>query len=71
MTLARVGSGSGPDVARLRDIRARAANAALYAAGGVRNASDLAALKRDGITGALVASSLHAGELTRADLNAL
>jgi HisA/HisF family protein len=71
MTLARVGSGSGPDVARLRDIRARAANAALYAAGGVRNASDLAALKRDGITGALVASSLHAGELTRADLDAL
>lgn len=71
MTLARVGSSAGPDIARLRDIRARSANAALYAAGGVRNASDLAALKREGIAGALVASSLHAGELTGADLEAL
>ena len=71
MTLARVGSGAGPDVARLREIRAPAANASLYAAGGVRNAADLAALKREGIAGALVASSLHAGELTRADLEAL
>jgi phosphoribosylformimino-5-aminoimidazole carboxamide ribotide isomerase len=71
MTLARVGSGAGPDMARLRDIRALAANAALYAAGGVRNANDLARLKTESIAGALVASSLHAGELTRADLNAL
>jgi phosphoribosylformimino-5-aminoimidazole carboxamide ribotide isomerase len=71
MTLARVGSGAGPDIARLRDIRARAANAALYAAGGVRNAGDLAALRREGIAGALVASSLHAGELTRTDLETL
>jgi HisA/HisF family protein len=71
MTLARVGSGAGPDIARLREIRARAPNAALYAAGGVRNAADLAALAREGIAGALVASSLHAGELTGADLEAL
>jgi phosphoribosylformimino-5-aminoimidazole carboxamide ribotide isomerase len=71
MTLGRVGSGAGPDITRLRDVRARAANATLYAAGGVRNASDLAALKREGIAGALVASSLHAGELTRSDLEAL
>src|SRR4051812_44656392 len=71
MTLARVGSGAGPDIARLREIRARAPNAALYAAGGVRNAGDVAALKREGIAGALVASSLHAGELTRAELEAL
>lgn len=71
MTLARVGSGAGPDIVRLRDIRARAASAALYAAGGVRNAGDLAALAREGAAGALVASSLHAGELTRADLQAL
>ncbi|MEJ0074473.1 MAG: HisA/HisF-related TIM barrel protein [Alphaproteobacteria bacterium] len=71
MTLARVGSAAGPDIARLRQIRARAANAALYAAGGVRNSDDLAVLKRAGIAGALVASSLHSGDLTRADLEAL
>jgi len=70
MTLARVGSGAGPDLSRLGEIRARAGDAALYAAGGVRNAGDLAALKHEGIAGALVASSLHAGELTRADLEA-
>jgi phosphoribosylformimino-5-aminoimidazole carboxamide ribotide isomerase len=71
MTLARVGSGAGPDIARLREIRALAANAALYAAGGLRNPNDLAVLKREGIAGALVASSLHAGELTRTDLERL
>jgi len=71
MTLARVGSDAGPDITRLREIRARTAKASVYAAGGVRNAADLAALKREGIAGALVASSLHAGELTRTDLEAL
>ena len=71
MTLARVGSRAGPDIARLRNVRGDAPNASLYAAGGVRNANDLAMLQREGIAGALVASSLHAGELTAADLESL
>jgi HisA/HisF family protein len=71
MTLARVGSGAGPDLDRLAAVRAAAPQRRVYAAGGVRDANDLAALERAGIAGALVASSLHDGHLTGADLNAL
>ena len=68
MTLARVGSGAGPDLERLAQIRLRAGNRPIYAAGGVRNGDDLAALRRAGIAGALVASSLHDGRLTGTDI---
>ncbi len=68
MTLARVGSANGPDMDRLSAIRARAPDKLIYAAGGVRDPSDLAALRRAGIAGALVASSLHNGKLTGAQL---
>ena len=68
MTLARVGSGAGPDLARLAAIRAAAPRCAIYAAGGIRDASDLAQLTAAGIAGALVASSLHDGQLDRASL---
>jgi len=64
MTLARVGSALGPDVNRLSAIRSRVPEKLVYAAGGVRNAVDLAALSRAGIAGALVASCLHNCELT-------
>ena len=71
MTLARVGSGAGPDIDRLAAIRDVAAGRAIHAAGGVRDASDLAALARAGIAGALVATSLHDGRLRRADIEKL
>ena len=71
MTLARVGSAAGPDLERLAAIRKISENRQIYAAGGVRHAVDLAAIKRAGIAGALVASSLHDGRLTRADIAAL
>ena len=41
MTLARVGSGAGPDLARLAAIRSIAGGREIYAAGGVRDAADL------------------------------
>ena len=41
MTLARVGSGGGPDLDRLRALRRMAPGKRLYAAGGVRGADDL------------------------------
>ena len=41
MTLARVGSGAGPDLDRLGRIRDAAAGKKVYAAGGVRDAGDL------------------------------
>jgi phosphoribosylformimino-5-aminoimidazole carboxamide ribotide isomerase len=68
MTLARVGSGTGPDMDRLSAIKARVPDKLVYAAGGVRDAMDLAALARAGIAGALVASSLHSESLTGAQI---
>ena len=68
MTLARVGSGAGPDLARLSEIQAKSAQRSIYAAGGVRDAADLAVLNGLGIAGALVATSLHDGRLTGADI---
>jgi phosphoribosylformimino-5-aminoimidazole carboxamide ribotide isomerase len=68
MTLARVGGDAGPDMDRLADIKRRAPDAMLYAAGGLRGVSDLMRLKQAGISGVLVASALHDSRLTRADL---
>lgn len=67
MTLARVGAGTGPDVSGLSRLRSAAPDARLFAAGGVRGIGDLATLRAAGIAGALVASALHEGLLTRAD----
>jgi phosphoribosylformimino-5-aminoimidazole carboxamide ribotide isomerase len=68
MTLARVGSASGPDMNRLATIKSRVVNRQVYAAGGVRDANDLVLLARVGIAGALVATSLHNGTLTGAQI---
>jgi phosphoribosylformimino-5-aminoimidazole carboxamide ribotide isomerase len=71
MTLGRVGSRAGPDLDRLCAIRDIAASRDIYAAGGVRDGADLAALKHVGIAGALVATSLHDGRVTSSDLEAV
>ena len=71
MTLARVGSAVGPDLARLAAIGSIAEGRELYAAGGVRDAGDLAELKALGAAGALVSSALHDGRLVRSDLEAI
>lgn len=68
MTLTRVGAGAGPDFARLRDIKAMAGDRSVIAAGGVRDEADIRALVTLGIEGALVATSLHDGTLTPAQL---
>ncbi|WP_072392419.1 HisA/HisF-related TIM barrel protein [Hyphomicrobium sp. CS1GBMeth3] len=68
MTLARVGSGEGPDLTRLAAIVARAGNRQIYAAGGVRDVDDLKALRDIGVAGALIATALHSGKVTPGDL---
>ena len=68
MTLASVGAAAGPDRARVAELVARGPDRAVYAAGGVRDGADLAALAATGAAGALVASALHAGTLTAAAL---
>lgn len=71
MTLARVGSGAGPDLERLCSLRETAPGREIYAAGGVRDAADLLNLKRVGMAGALVASCLHDGRLSASEIAAL
>lgn len=70
MTLARVGSDAGPDLAAYRQIRARGGQRKIYLAGGMRGRDDLATLQASGAAGILVASALHDGRLTAADLAA-
>jgi len=70
MTLARVGSGRGPDFDRLRLVKALAGDRRIFAAGGVRHAEDVIALS--GLAaGVLVASALHDGAIDRDDLKRL
>ncbi len=71
MTLARVGAGLGPDLISLCEILRRAEGRRVFAAGGVRSVGDLVALKEAGAAGALVATALHDGRLTRTELTRL
>ena len=71
MTLARVGSAAGPDLVRFSAIRSIAGGRELYAAGGVRDARDLSALKAAGASGALIATALHERRIDAADLAAM
>ena len=72
MTLGRVGGASGPDLETIGRVietaRTRPAPPNVYAAGGVRNRADLAALTHLGATGALISTALHAKTITAADL---
>jgi phosphoribosylformimino-5-aminoimidazole carboxamide ribotide isomerase len=71
MTLAKVGSAAGPDFERLSQIKAKAGNRSVIAAGGVRNEADIRALSSLGVEAALVATSLHDGTLTPGQLASL
>jgi HisA/HisF family protein len=71
MALHRVGTGTGPDTGLLESVRARAPDKALYAAGGIRDNRDLQALADAGAAGVLIATALHKGRITRANLEAL
>lgn len=71
MALHEIGAARGPDIALLQRLQRLAPHAALYVAGGVRDAADLDRLAALGVRGALVATALHAGALTAADLAGL
>jgi len=63
MTLDRVGTASGPDLATLPRLRALAPGRDWVGAGGVRDAGDLRAAATTGARAWLVASALHDGTL--------
>lgn len=75
MTLNAVGNMQGVDLERLNNTmqlnKARKNLAKLYAAGGVRNVADMQLLQKMGISGALIATALHAGHLSKADIQSL
>jgi HisA/HisF family protein len=71
MSLARVGSETGPDLARLQSIVASADGRAVYAAGGVRDIRDLEKLVSAGARGAILATALHGQAVTPKEIAAL
>jgi phosphoribosylformimino-5-aminoimidazole carboxamide ribotide isomerase len=72
LDLARVGTGGGAGTEELiRHLAGARPQVEVYAGGGVRGRDDLARLKTLGARGALIASALHDGRLTRADLAGL
>lgn len=70
MTLARVGSGAGVDIEKLKYFQQLSPPTKFVASGGIRDKADLAVLKTIGIEFALCASALHSGKITVEDLNA-
>jgi phosphoribosylformimino-5-aminoimidazole carboxamide ribotide isomerase len=69
--LARVGTGRGLDLGLISRVRDAAAGLTLLAGGGVRGMEDIARLADAGCDGALVATALHDGRLTAADVASL
>jgi phosphoribosylformimino-5-aminoimidazole carboxamide ribotide isomerase len=68
MQLSRVGSNNGPDVESLQRLRRQHPDKQFIAAGGVRDADDLDRLAACGISHALLATALHTGAISAADL---
>ncbi|MES9945083.1 MAG: HisA/HisF-related TIM barrel protein [Candidatus Thiodiazotropha sp.] len=69
MSLSRVGTSSGPDMARLQQLLKLQPRLRLYAAGGVRNPHDLEQLRSIGTTGALLSTALHQGVIDHKDID--
>lgn len=70
MNLARVGSLEGPDLRQLSRFVAEHPDHRFIAAGGVRDAADLAGLQQAGATAVLLASALHQQTLARDSVEA-
>ena len=71
LDLGRVGTGVGVDLGLLESLRRRLPNVRLLAGGGVLTRLDLERMRDTGCDGALVASAIHNGRLTAADLAAV
>jgi phosphoribosylformimino-5-aminoimidazole carboxamide ribotide isomerase len=71
LDLGRVGTGCGVDLGLLETLRSRLPGIRLLAGGGVLTRRDLERMRDAGCDGALVASAIHNGRLTAADLAAV
>jgi len=70
LALLQVGTGAGPDLETLRAARADFPHLRLIAGGGVRTPEDLQTLAEAGADGVLLATALHRGWITAADIRA-
>jgi len=68
LDVARVGAGAGPDLETFRRIRTVAGDVPVLAGGGVRDVEDLRTLSQAGCAGALIATAIHEGGLTPANV---
>jgi phosphoribosylformimino-5-aminoimidazole carboxamide ribotide isomerase len=71
LDLGRIGTGCGVDLGLLESLRLRLPAVRLLAGGGVLTRLDLERMRDVGCDGALVASALHNGRLSAADLTAV
>ena len=71
LDLARIGTGCGTDLGLIEGLRKGFPDIRLLAGGGVLTRRDLDRMRDAGCDGALVASAIHAGTITAADLAAL
>jgi len=67
LDLARVGSGGGVNLDFLKKVIAEV-GVEVYVGGGVRDINDLVELKKLGVSGALIATALHTGKISLAQL---
>jgi phosphoribosylformimino-5-aminoimidazole carboxamide ribotide isomerase len=68
LDLARIGTGCGTDLGLIEALRKPFPEIRLMAGGGVLARRDLDRMRDAGCDGALVASAIHAGTITAADL---
>ncbi len=68
LALTQVGTGAGPDIGTLEAARAAFPRLRLVVGGGVRDAGDLRRLATSGADGVLLATALHRGWITAADI---
>ena len=71
LDLARIGTGCGADLGLIEPLRKRFPSVRLLAGGGVLARRDLDRMRDVGCDAALVASAIHAGTITAADLAGL
>jgi phosphoribosylformimino-5-aminoimidazole carboxamide ribotide isomerase len=71
MSLSNVGANNGTNIDLLQKTMARAKSFNIIAAGGIRNADDLVALKEMGINAALLATALHQKQISTEQLESI
>jgi phosphoribosylformimino-5-aminoimidazole carboxamide ribotide isomerase len=71
MTLSQVGADCGPNYSQINRYITQYPENDWYAAGGVRHVQDLAQLKVQGASGALIATALHKGRIAAHEIEAL